>query len=164
MIVRVAKALLALQVGLFSLLVGVDNIIDYGTNYAFVGHVLSMDTVPPATALKWRAIDSAIVDQAAYALIIALELLAGALCVVGSFRIWQARFSDADEFNSAKDAAIAGLVCAIGLWFFGFLTVGGEWFQMWQSSTWNGQEGAFRFVACIGLVLIFVNQRDAELR
>jgi predicted small integral membrane protein len=164
MIVRIAKALLVLQVGLFSLLVGVDNIIDYGTNYAFVGHVLSMDTVPAASTLKWRAIDSTIIDHAAYAAIITLELLAGALCVVGALRMWQARSTDAEEFNSAKDAAIAGLVCAIGLWFFGFLTVGGEWFQMWQSSTWNGQEGAFRFVACIGIVLIFVNQRDAEIR
>ena len=45
----------------------------------------------------------------------------------------------------------------------GFLVVGGEWFQMWQSKTWNGQEAAFRFIACIGLVLIFVNQPDGEL-
>jgi predicted small integral membrane protein len=49
------------------------------------------------------------------------------------------------------------------LWFGGFLVVGGEWFQMWQSKTWNGQEAAFRFVACIGLVLIFLNQPDGEL-
>jgi predicted small integral membrane protein len=34
---------------------------------------------------------------------------------------------------------------------------------MWQSKTWNGQEAAFRFIACIGLVLLFLNQRDGEL-
>ena len=34
MIVRLSKALLVLLVGLFSLLVGTDNMIDYGTNYA----------------------------------------------------------------------------------------------------------------------------------
>jgi predicted small integral membrane protein len=163
MIVRLAKALLVLQIGIFSLLVGVDNIIDYGTNYSFVEHVLSMDTVFPDTTLKWRAIDSSFIDQAAYALIISLELLTGALCVFGALKLWQARGAEADSFNAAKDYAIAGLVCGILLWFFGFLTVGGEWFQMWQSKTWNGQEGAFRFIACIGLVLIFLNQRDAEL-
>lgn len=54
--------------------------------------------------------------------------------------------------------------CSVCCWWFaGFLVVGGEWFQMWQSKTWNGQEAAFRFVACIGLVLIFLNQPDGEL-
>jgi predicted small integral membrane protein len=67
------------------------------------------------------------------------------------------------DFNAGKDLAVAGLVLGLLLWFGGFLVVGGEWFQMWQSKTWNGQEAAFRFVACIGLVLIFLNQPDGEL-
>jgi len=36
MVIRTAKVLLVLLIGLFSLLVGLDNIVDYGTNYAFV--------------------------------------------------------------------------------------------------------------------------------
>ena len=59
--------------------------------------------------------------------------------------------------------AVAGLVLGMALWFFGFLTAGGEWFQMWQSKTWNGQEAAFRFIVTIGLVLIFLVQHDEEL-
>ncbi len=43
---------------------------------------------------------------------------------------------------------------AFSLWFFGFIVVGGEWFQMWQSANWNGQPSAFRVSACIALVLI----------
>jgi predicted small integral membrane protein len=163
MIARLSKALLVLLIGLFSLLVGVDNIVDYGTNYAFVEHVMQMDTVFPDSTLKWRAISSDTVNQAAYALIIALEILTGLLCVTGALRIWQVRGESAARFNAAKDMAIAGLVLGICLWFFGFMTVAGEWFQMWQSKTWNGQEGAFRFIACIGLVLVFLNQADAEL-
>jgi predicted small integral membrane protein len=42
--------------GLFGLLVAVDNVIDYGTNYAFVQHVFSMDTTFPGNALMGRAI------------------------------------------------------------------------------------------------------------
>jgi predicted small integral membrane protein len=163
MIVRLSKALLVLQVGLFSLLVGVDNIIDYGTNYAFVEHVLGMDTIFPDSTLKWRAITNPVLEHAAYAVIIALELATGALCSLGAMRLWSAREATAHDFNAAKDMAVAGLVCGIGLWFFGFMTVGGEWFQMWQSKVWNGQEAAFRFIACLGLVLIFLNQRDGEL-
>jgi len=163
MIARLSKALLVLLIGLFSLLVGVDNIVDYGTNYAFVEHVMQMDTVFPDSTLKWRAISSDTVNQAAYALIIALEILTGLLCVTGALRIWQVRGESAARFNAAKDVAIAGLVLGICLWFFGFMTVAGEWFQMWQSKTWNGQEGAFRFIACIGLVLVFLNQADGEI-
>ena len=163
MIVRQAKILLVLLIGLFSLLVGVDNIVDYGTNYAFVQHVMSMDTVFPNSTLTWRAITSPALYHASYALIIAAELLTGVLCVFGAWRLWNARAYSAVEFNGAKDIAIAGLVCGFALWFFGFMAVGGEWFQMWQSQTWNGQEAAFRFIGCIGLVLIFLAQKDDEL-
>ena len=44
-----------------------------------------------------------------------------------------------------------------------FMVVGGEWFAMWQSRIWNGEEGAFRFYLTILAVLIFVNQRDDGL-
>jgi predicted small integral membrane protein len=46
------------------------------------------------------------------------------------------------------------------VWFFGFMVIGGEWFQMWQSSQWNGQQAAFRFYLTILAVLIFVMQKD----
>jgi predicted small integral membrane protein len=163
MLVRAAKVLLVLLIGLFSLLVGFDNIIDYGTNYAFVQHVMSMDTVFPTSTLTWRAITSPALHHVAYALIIAAEILTGVLCVLGAWRLWQMREAPAVGFNAHKDMAIAGLVLGFALWFFGFMTVGGEWFQMWQSQTWNGQEAAFRFIGCIGLVLIFVAQKDDEI-
>lgn len=163
MIVRIAKVLLVTLIGLFSLLVGVDNIIDYGTNYAFVQHVMSMDTVFPNSTLTWRAITSPALQHAAYAGIIAAELLAGVLCLLGALKLWNARSYFAPEFNAAKGVAIAGLVLGFALWFFGFMVVGGEWFQMWQSQTWNGQEAAFRFIGCIAFVLIFLAQKDDEL-
>jgi predicted small integral membrane protein len=163
MIVRLAKILLVCLVGLFSLLVGADNIVDYGTNYAFVQHVMSMDTVFPNSSLTWRAVTSPALHHASYAAIITAELLTGVLCLLGAWRLWIARAYFASEFNAAKDVAIAGLVLGFALWFFGFMVVGGEWFQMWQSQTWNGQAAAFRFIGCIGLVLIFLAQEDDEL-
>jgi predicted small integral membrane protein len=38
----------------------------------------------------------------------------------------------------------------------GFITIGGEWFQMWRSVEWNGLEPAFRnsVLAILGLVLV----------
>ncbi len=163
MVLRLAKSLLVLSVGLFSLLVGSDNIIDYGTNFEFVRHVMSMDTTFPGNKLMWRAITSEPLHHVAYWGIIAGELLTGALCTWGAWRLFAERWAPAGVFNTAKGVAIAGLVTGFFLWFFGFLVVGGEWFQMWQSQTWNGQEAAFRFIGCIGLVLIFVTLEDDEL-
>jgi predicted small integral membrane protein len=163
MLVRSAKVLLVLLIGLFSVLVGIDNIIDYGTNFAFVQHVMSMDTIFPNSTLTWRAITSPLLYHLGYAGIIGAEILAGILCIIGARRLWLQRHSSANAFNAAKDIAVAGLVLGFSLWFFGFMTVGGEWFQMWQSQAWNGQQAAFRFITCIGLVLLFLNQKDDEL-
>jgi predicted small integral membrane protein len=163
MIVRLSKIALVLAVGLFGLLVGGDNVIDYATNYAFVTHVMDMDSVFPDSTMTWRAVTSPVLHEIAYAGIIAAELLSGALCVAGAARLWKVRAELAQDFNTAKGLAVAGLALGFVLWFGGFLVVGGEWFQMWQSNAWNGQEAAFRFIVCIGLVLVFLNQRDDEL-
>jgi len=47
-------------------------------------------------------------------------------------------------------------------WYFAFLTVGGEWFLMWQSRTWNGQEAALRMFHGDGLEPIFLNLREDD--
>ena len=69
----------------------------------------------------------------------------------------------AADFNRAKACVIAGALAAFLLWFFGFMVVGGEWFAMWQSEHWNGQQAAFRFYLTVLAVLIFVNQQDGEV-
>lgn len=163
MVVRVAKVGLVAMVGLFLLLVGVDNLLDYGTNYAFVQHVMMMDSLPPQSTLLSRAITSSWLHTLVYAQIIVVELFAGLLCVVGAAGLWRERGAVASSFNRAKHIAVAGLALAFALWFFGFMVVGGEWFQMWRSPTWNGQQAAFRFIGCVGLVLVVLLHRDEEL-
>jgi predicted small integral membrane protein len=39
----------------------------------------------------------------------------------------------APAFNRAKELAIGVLTLALLMWLLAFLTVGGEWFLMWQS-------------------------------
>jgi predicted small integral membrane protein len=48
------------------------------------------------------------------------------------------------------------------MWFLAFLSVGGEWFLMWQSKTWNGQDAAFRMFTVAGVVLLLLTLPDAE--
>jgi predicted small integral membrane protein len=58
LITRLAKIVMCLVLGLFCLLVAFDNVLDPKTNYAFVQHVLSMDTTFPENSLRYRAITS----------------------------------------------------------------------------------------------------------
>lgn len=100
--------------------------------------------------------------HAAYALIIAGEGLCGLLLLLGALALWRVRKASGAVFDAAKSLAIAGATLGFLVWFFGFMVVGGEWFLMWQSSTWNGQDAAFRFYATLLGVLIFLNQSDAN--
>jgi len=163
LIARYAKIVMCLALASFCLLVTFDNLTDYGTNYLFVQHVLSMDTTFPGNALMYRSITNPIVWQLAYALIIAAEGVTGILFLAGAIRLFQVRNAPAGIFNEAKSYVIAACLLAFLVWFFGFMVVAGEWFAMWQSATWNGQEAAFRFYVAVLAVLIFVNQPDGDL-
>jgi predicted small integral membrane protein len=160
---RIAKVVMVGCVALFALLVAADNLTDYGTNYAFVSHVLSMDTTFPGNALLYRRITSPILWQAGYALIIAGEGLTGAAFAISAISLARQLRSDRTRFNRAKRVVFVGATLGFLVWFFGFMVVGGEWFSMWESPKWNGQEAAFRFYITILAILIFVNQPDADL-
>lgn len=159
--VRLSKILLVAAAGIFCLLVGYNNIVDYGSNFMFVQHVLTMDTTFPNNAVRAeRAILDPQLHRAAYWIIITAELLIGVTCLVGALRLLVSLRAAAERFNAVKSIAIVGLAGGMLFWFFGFIVVGGEWFQMWQSQIWNGQESAFRFIGSIGLILVFLSLED----
>jgi predicted small integral membrane protein len=163
LIARYAKIVMSLALAGFCLLVAFDNLTDYGTNYLFVQHVLSMDTTFPGNALMYRSITNPVLWQIVYALIIAAEGLTGILYLAGAVRLFQLRNASGAIFNEAKGLVIAASTMAFLVWFLGFMVVAGEWFAMWQSQTWNGQEAAFRFYVAVLGVLIFVSPPDADL-
>lgn len=161
--VRLMKTAMVASVALFALLVAYNNLADYGSNYTFVRHTLSMDTTFPDNALKGRAIVSPVAWTAAYWLIILTEALTGGVLAIAAFRLVFGLRAPAERFNAAKRYVALGVGLGFLLWFTGFMVVGGEWFLMWQSKTWNGQEAAFRFYITLLAVGIFVGQPDAEL-
>ncbi len=160
---RRAKALMGAVLALFAFMVTFNNLSDYDSNFAFVQHVLSMDTTFPGNQAMYRAITTPLLWHAAYWLIIAGEALTCVLLAAGALAMWRARRAPAAEFARAKRWLVAGAAVGFLVWFFGFMVVGGEWFLMWQSRAWNGQEAAFRFCMAILGVLVFVNQPDPEL-
>lgn len=160
-VIRLAKIASVLAAGLFCLLVGYNNIVDYDSNYAFVQHVLTMDTTFPDNAVRAdRALSDPRIHQAAYTLIIVAELMIGLICLAGAARLARELRAPPERFNAAKQTAVLGLSAGMLFWFVGFMVVGGEWFQMWQSEVWNGQQAAFRFIGSIGLFLVFVSLED----
>ena len=160
---RIAKTVMVGSLAAFALVVACDNLADYDSNYEFVRHVLSMDTTFPGNALLYRRVTSPVLWQAAYALIILGEGLTGAVLAMATVIFCRHLRSDADRFARGSRFVFIGAGLGFLVWFFGFMVVGGEWFQMWQSPTWNGQQAAFRFYMTILAVLIFVNQKDGDL-
>ncbi|MBS0539903.1 MAG: DUF2165 domain-containing protein [Proteobacteria bacterium] len=163
MTIRLVKIAMVASAALFALLVTLNNLVDYGSNYEFVRHTLSMDTTFPGNALKDRAITSPMLWTVGYWAIILTEAAVGALLAIGAFHLLRALRADARRFNAAKRWALAGAGLGFLLWFTGFLVIGGEWFAMWQSKAWNGQEAAFRFYMTLLAIAIFLNQPDGEL-
>ncbi len=162
-VIRGAKAAFVAAVALFASLVAFGNLTDYDTNLVFVQHVLSMDTIFATSTIKYRAIVDPALHRVIYAVIIATEAVTAALCWIGVAALARALRADAATFNRAKTFAILGLTLGFLLWQVGFMSIGGEWFGMWQSQQWNGVPSAFRFVVVIGVVLIFVAMPDQEL-
>lgn len=162
LVVRLSKIAMTAALAAFAFIVSYDNIVDYKSNYEFVKHVLSMDTTFPGNALMHRALTSPQSWAIAYGIIIAGEGLTFLLLTLGALAMLRNLRAPADEFQRAKTWMIAGAAAGFLVWFFGFMAVGGEYFAMWQSQTWNGQTAAFGIYAAILGALIFVNQPDAE--
>ena len=160
---RIAKVVMVGSLALFAFVVTFDNLTDYDSNFEFVRHVLSMDTTFPGNALQYRRVTSPALWNSAYWLIIFGEGLTSLTLAAAAVALMRALRSDADRFNRSKRFVLIGAMLGFLVWFFGFMVVGGEWFQMWQSHSWNGQEAAFRFYLTILGVLIFVNQKDEDL-
>jgi predicted small integral membrane protein len=153
MLIRLCKACLVAAMALLLGLVAFNNIVDYGDNWAFVQHVMGMDTVFPDSTQRWRAIHSAPVQQLFYLAIIATEALSGGLLMLGAVALFRQARSESG-FDRALALPVAGLTVAMLLYGGGFVAVGGEWFLMWQSRSWGGSDAAGRFFLLNAAVLI----------
>jgi predicted small integral membrane protein len=162
MMIRVAKLFLLAGVALFYTLVVFNNLTDYNSDAQYVHHVLLMDTTMPGNSGMWRSISSPTVDGVFYVSIIAWEIVTAILLWWGITRLLRTLRQPAAAFNAAKFLPVLALTLSLLMWLVAFIGVGGEWFLMWQSKAWNGEETAFRDFAVVGLVFLILVQPDTD--
>jgi predicted small integral membrane protein len=117
----------------------------------------------PGNPLTCRAITDPVLWRIGYAAIILGEALTCLAFATAAVELGRNLRGSAARFRRAKRFVYVGAGLGFLVWFFGFMVVGGEWFAMWQSATWNGQQAAFRFYVTLLAVLLFVNQDDPDL-
>ena len=157
--IRAVVALLALSTGVQMAFIAFGNITDFGTNQAFVVHVLAMDTTFQSPNTMWRAITSTGVADAAYVAIIAWEAISAIVLIVAFVAWLRGRTAVAQQLS------ITGWLMWVLLFGLGFIAIGGEWFEMWQSSKWNGLQPALQnlIIAAVALILTaLTNRRGAD--
>jgi predicted small integral membrane protein len=160
---RMVKAGAVCAIGLMALLVVIGNTTDYYTNYFFVEHVMKMDTTFPTSNIHYRAINQPFLFHTGYILLITFEAAMAFYCLKGGGLLFRHIKSPAGQFYAVKKWAVVGLAIGIFIWFVCFEVVGGEWFSMWQSQTWNGLYSADRIVTFIALTLVLLHLEDKEL-
>src|SRR5262245_32861788 len=143
---RAAKCVMVAAIALFATLVAFGNVTDYGTNFAFVQHVLSMDSIFPFSTIKYRAITNPALHHASYALIIAAEAATAVLCWIGAWALARRLRAEAAAFNRAKTYAVLGLTLGFLLWQVGFMSLGCVWFGMWHVWYWQCGAGVILFL------------------
>jgi len=159
-VARWSKILLLAAFAFYFTVIVFNNVTDFGSNYEFVRHTLSMDTTFPGNHGMWRAIASVKVQLAFYLSIIAWEMLSVVLCWWGACAMFRARRATTADFQHAKRVGIAALTLGMLQWLVAFEIVGAEWFLMWQSKTWNGQEAAFRMFMMEAVVMLLVQMAE----
>ena len=121
-----------------------------------------MDTTFPHNPAMGRAIRSPAIHLAFYIGIILWETLSALLGWAGAIALFRARHASPAAFAAAKRTGTLALTTGLLLWLFAFTTIGGEWFLMWQSRDWNGQQAAFRMFTTEALILILLLSPEAE--
>ena len=143
-------------------LVCFNNITDPASNLQFVRMVAGMDDVFSREHTGWRAVKSGTLQHMMYLFIVACELAITIMVVAGTYKMIRNLHSQVEIFERAKKWLRTGLALGVALWCGMFLAIGGEWFLMWQSKQWNGQQTAFLLCICFLLFLLFVDKRDGS--
>jgi predicted small integral membrane protein len=157
---RLIKIFFGISIGLYMLLVCINNLTDYRVNFQFVSKVSGMEDIFSREKNGWRAINSQVLKHIFYTFIIAWEMVITLLAALGVIRMVRSFKGETTDFKNSGKPLRTGLFLGVMLWFTIFISLGGEWFLMWQSKIWNGQSTAFMLTICFLLFLIHQHQPE----
>ena len=129
---RYIKITLAIFASLFCIFYAIQNMANLGAAEWFVGAMTAMEGHESYPNTFAFAVKSPILVKVMLWIIILLELTAGLFCAKGAIDLFNKRNGTSDEFNGAKNYALAGTGLAVIIWFGIFGAFGGAFFQMWQ--------------------------------
>ncbi|WP_340587981.1 DUF2165 family protein [Erythrobacter alti] len=158
---RIIKILLALSIAAWALFGALGNVLDWSGTTGAVTATASMSTFEGG-ADNWRAITNPAVITVVAIMIPALKFTAGVFCMLGAWRMWNARKADQAAFQQAKQAALAGAGIAVILLFVGWIVFAETWFELWRSEPWReaALQSAFRYAGLIALMSLMIGARD----
>lgn len=159
---RLLKIALLAGVALFLTVSALDNITTPGAGYRVIKTAASMEAAPQLAGAMWRAVANPAVVAFMFGLTVLIEALAACLCWLGAARLWSARRAGAAAFQRAKRYGLLGCGLSALLYHMAFLTIGGEWFLMWHSTTVRLDQHAFHAFAASLLVMMFLNTQDGD--
>ena len=121
---RLSKIVMVLALSAFAFLVTFNNITDYGSNFQFVQHVLSMDTTFDGNAAMYRAVTSPLLWTLGYWGIIAGEAITCLLLLIGGVTGAQVGVRAAQSLSPDRlRLALALIVLAVAIRLFIGLTL-----------------------------------------
>ena len=160
MIDRYLKTTFVAALGLMALLYVIHNIMNIEEAYGAVGYVLGLEHNEVFDNNLLPAITGGAVKALAWVIFL-FEIATGVICLLGAWKLWQARSADAAGFEAAKGMAKLGAGLAVIVWFGFFGAIGGAGYQMWQSEIGAGSlADAFKFSVWGLLVLIYLSMRE----
>ena len=162
MIDRYLKITFVGTLGAMALLYVIHNIMNIEQAYGAVGYVIGLEHNAVFSNNLLPAVSGSMVPAMAW-IIFSFEIATGLICLLGAWKLWQARNGNAASFDAAKRTAKLGAGLVVVIWFGFFGTIGGAGYQMWQSELGAGSlADSFKFSVWGLLVLIYISMKEGE--
>lgn len=137
-----------------------NNITNFFSNLQALKSVFEMEGVFDTHLISWRAISSPIVQQIAFFIIIGWQFLVTLFCWMGTVVMIRNIHAEPEKFIYSKRWALLGLTGGFVFFMIGFVIIGSEWFNMWQSMWKNLQLKTLIYSVLLLCGMLFISHRE----
>ncbi len=155
--VRIIKAALVAVIGSHALFYAAQNIANLEAAHGSLVYVISgADNAAYPDTLFFKSANP-VLAWIALTIVLIGEFATAFFGLKGGWHLFAARKADQLIFHAAKRAGAIAAGFALLTWFGLFMTVGGAFFQMWQTPVGDGSlKGAFMFAMASVVTVLFV--------